>query len=126
MADHYISVMEIKFPISELPLGEVGVGNASGIFVRRGALGQDIGHVAHLAHELGHQWIAGMLPVDTSNSFFLQEGLTEYTAYQYLAEWSLGQFGSDLSLARRRIGLAPSSPTPLSYKTNVRNKSGKL
>jgi hypothetical protein len=106
--------------VTELPLSEVGVGNASGIFVSRTALGQDFAHVAHLAHELAHQWIAGMLPMDTSTSFFLQEGLTELTAYQYLSEWSLAQAGTDLSIAWRQqthymvtFGVPPADDIPM-------------
>jgi hypothetical protein len=106
--------------VTELPLAVVGVGNAAGIFVVKGAFGQDSWHVRHLAHELGHQWIGGMLPVDTNSSFFLQEGLTEYTAFRYLSEWSLLNFGTDVSLSMHEqnllnytLGVDPSEDLPL-------------
>ncbi|MFW5740885.1 MAG: M1 family metallopeptidase, partial [Myxococcota bacterium] len=91
---------------TEIPasVGVGGLGNATHVFLSGAQIvdpASDPYTIQLFAHEFGHQWIGNLLPTANEDAFWLQEGNTEFVAYDYVKHWSTSTRGRDLSVDMR-------------------------
>ncbi|MCA9670093.1 MAG: hypothetical protein KC503_31070 [Myxococcales bacterium] len=94
------------------------------VFMPSSTLAFDPGHWAAtrtLAHELGHQWFAGLIAVGENYSPWLAEGFASFAEMRYTAERALAEAKIDYAPIDRRshrleviYGLQPQNDVPIS------------